>query len=187
MGCVCCIFTVAFGRAGLAEPSGGSVIRAVSFFGAAARWVTGSGALDGAAAAPPGVGLSGTVGRAPREGGFGGGVMPLKGLEGGTPRLPGGFGGPGGGGALEVVASLLVSFFGAMAAAGIEASPDLPGTLIRTVSRFTAGCSLFGGKVMRIVSFFVASSGESAEAGGFSSAIILFVEVVYLTREKMCQ
>jgi hypothetical protein len=32
-GCVCCILTVAFGRAGLAVLSLGSVIRAVSFFG----------------------------------------------------------------------------------------------------------------------------------------------------------
>jgi hypothetical protein len=62
---------------------------------------------------------------------------------------------------------LLVSFFGAVPAGGT----GLPGTLMRTVSRFTAGCSLFGGRVMRIVSLFVTSSGDSEGAGGISSAI----------------
>jgi hypothetical protein len=38
-GWVCPIFTVAFGSDGLEAPSGGSVMRAVSFFGAAARIV----------------------------------------------------------------------------------------------------------------------------------------------------
>src|SRR6186997_3728858 len=41
--CVGCIFTVALGSGGLA-PSGGRVMRAVSFFGAAPFCVTGSGA-----------------------------------------------------------------------------------------------------------------------------------------------
>lgn len=52
-GCVWPIFSVAFGRAGLAVPSGGRVMRAVSFFGAAALPAT-----------PPaaGAGRRGTVG-----------------------------------------------------------------------------------------------------------------------------
>jgi UDP-glucuronate 4-epimerase len=51
---------------------------------------------------------------------------------------------------------------------------------MRTVSRFTAGCSVFGGSVMRMVSFFVASSPGSGLTGGFSSAIkgILVIEGV---------
>ena len=117
-------------------------MRAVSFFGAAAFIVTGS-------ASPPaaGVGFKGTVGRAPSDGGFGGGA-PASGLGAGAPMPDGGFGGPGGagrespeggaGGAAAmppVVGSLLVSFFGAVP----SGAPGLPGTLIRTVSRFTAG------------------------------------------------
>src|SRR4051812_19117611 len=71
-GCSCwvgCILTVAFGSGGLA-PSGGRVMRAVSFFGAALFCVTGSEGI--APPGAPGPGLSGTVGRAPIVGGFGG-------------------------------------------------------------------------------------------------------------------
>ena len=132
-------------------------MRAVSFFGAAAFCVTGSGALM----LDVGAGLSGTVGRAPSDGGFG---APVGGRE----TVGSGFGAGGGGGALASVGSLVVSFFGAMPGAG---GVGLPGTLMRTVSRFTAGCSLFGGSVMRIVSLFVTSSGFSDGAGGISSAI----------------
>jgi hypothetical protein len=64
--------------------------------------------------------------------------------------------------------NFVVSFFGAIPAGGMV---GLPGTLIRTVSRFTAGCSLFGGKVIRMVSLLVMSSPDSDGAGGFSSAI----------------
>ena len=182
-------------------PSGGSVMRAVSFFGAAAFCVTGSGAPGAEGAEGAAAGFNGTVGRAPREGGFGGGVAPPRGLEGGTPKLPGGRGGAegganglpgpplGGGGAAlapPTLGSLLVSFFGAIPAGGIGVSAGLPGTLIRTVSRFTAGCSAFGGRVIRIVSFFVTSS-ESEGAGGLSSGIRGVGWVVYLTRQKMCQ
>jgi hypothetical protein len=73
-----------------------------------------------------------------------------------------------GGAPVAVVGSLLVSFFGAVPGGAM----GLPGTLIRTVSRFTAGCSLFGGSVMRMVSFFVASSADSEGSGEFSSAIV---------------
>ena len=91
-GCVCCILTVAFGSAGLpgAAPSGGRVMRAVSFFGAAGfSGVVAAGAgggCGGLGAAAPGVGagLSGTVARAPpSDGGFGGSCTPLAGLAGG--------------------------------------------------------------------------------------------------------
>ena len=141
-------------------------MRAVSFFGEAAFWTTGSAPAVGAAG---GVGFSGTVGRAPSDGGFGGGMPGAMGFEGGTPTAPGGRGGPGGGPpALPVVGSLLVSFFGAVP----SGAAGLPGTLMRTVSRFTAGASLFGGSVMRIVSFFVASSFGSEEV---SSAINFWV------------
>src|SRR5687768_2678398 len=119
-------------------------MRAVSFLGAAAFCVTASAA--GAAGAlgalgTAGAGLSGTVGRAPRVGGFGGGFTPLRGLAagsgevgkgrgagGGTKGL-GAAGGAPGAGVAPAEGSLVVSFFGA----------GLPGTLIRTVSRFTAG------------------------------------------------
>jgi hypothetical protein len=74
---------------------------------------------------------------------------------------------PGADGAAPTVGSFVVSFFGATAPAG---ATGLPGTLMRTVSRLTAGCSLFGGNVMRMVSLFVTSS-DSEGAGGISSAI----------------
>ena len=169
-GCVCCIFTVAFGSAGLLVPSGGSVIRAVSFFGAAPFCVTGSNAGVG----PPdgdGAGFSGTVGRAPSDGGFGGGFAALIGLAAGSATVGSGCGEGGGdvAGALPAsVGSFVVSFFGVTPAGG---GWGFPGTLMRTVSRFTAGCSLLGGSVMRIVSLFVTSSGFSDGAGGISSAI----------------
>lgn len=138
-------------------------MRAVSFLGDAAFCTTGSAPAVGANGAAGGVGFSGTVGRTPSDGGFGGGMPGAMGLEGGTPTAPGGRGGPGGPGggapALPVVGSLLVSFFGAVP----SGAAGFPGTLIRTVSRFTADASLFGGSVMRMVSFFVASSFGSVE------------------------
>ena len=153
-------------------------MRAVSFFGDAAFCVTGSG---------PGAGLRGTVGRVPRPGGFGGGLTLLNGLTdgGGIPGAEGGGFGAGGGGTKglsppsegggggapapgePVVGSLVVSFFGETPGGGT----GFPGTLMRTVSRLTAGCSLFGGRVMRIVSLFVASSDGSDGVEGVSSAI----------------
>ena len=141
-------------------------MRAVSFFGAAA--------FTGSAPAGAGAGLRGTVGRPAGAGGLGGGMPGAAGLDGGTPNAPGGLGGPGGFGGPEgvppseaSVGNLLVSFFGAVPGG----ATGLPGTLMRTVSRFTAGCSVFGGSVIRMVSFFVASSPDSGLAGGFSSAI----------------
>jgi hypothetical protein len=78
-----------------------------------------------------------------------------------------------------VVVNFVVSFFGVVPGGGA----GLPGTLIRTVSRFCTGCSLFGGRVIRIVSLFVTSSGDSDGAGGISSAIeTTMVGVLYLTR-----
>ena len=166
-GWVCCILTVALGSGGLAPPSGGRVMRAVSFFGAAAFIVTGAAWMplpigSGALVAAPlgegaGAGLSGTVGRAPSVGGFGGGFTPLIGLAGGRgmPACEGGRGGGGmkgllaegggGGGAAGAgvgaapaseVTILVVSFFGDPPAGGAVGA-GLPGRLMRTVSRFT--------------------------------------------------
>jgi hypothetical protein len=204
--------TVALGRAGFDAPSGGSVIRAVSFLGAAARAVAagaGTVADDGGG----GTGLSGTVGLAgPSEGGLGGGVTPAglrmppgaglkpepRGLGGGGTKgrgapaggadgsdgAEGGLGklgadgddGTGAGGAeaaggvgagsVALLGSLVVSFFGVVPAGDAAR----PGRLMRTVSRFTACCSCFGGRVMRMVSALEASS-DSDGAGGISSAI----------------
>lgn len=180
-GWVCCIFTVAFGRAGFAPPSAGRVMRAVSFFGAA-----GFGAPTGAAGTAPAAGaagLSGTWGFGAPTGGFGGtgapGTAGRAAVEGGggTAGAPGGFGGGGTEGAEGALGgaagaggtrplSFVVSFFGA----GPGGGNGLPGRLIRTVSRLTACCSCLGGSVMRIVSAFEASS-VSDGAGGISSAI----------------
>jgi hypothetical protein len=96
----------------------------------------------------PGNGFAAGGGTVGKDFGAGGGGMK-------------GFGAAGGAPATEAVVSFVVSFFGA----------GLPGTLIRTVSRLTAGCSLFGGRVMRIVSLLVKSSVDSDGAGGISSAI----------------
>ena len=167
-GWVCCILTVALGSAGRVAPSGGSVIRAVSFFGAAALVTPGSApaGIDGA-----GVGFRGTVGRAPSDGGFGGVVPGVMGFAGGAPMPDGGRGGQGGGGAtgLEpVVGSLLVSFFGAVP----SGATGFPGTLMRTVSRFTAGVSPFGGSVMRIVSFLFGSSFGSEVSSAIEFQVV---------------
>ncbi len=182
MGCVCCIFTVAFGNAGalLFGASLGRLMRAVSFFGEAGRAMP-DGAVDGGTAPLLGaLGRNGTVGRPLSGGGFGGGVALLSGLVawptgGGGALLSGFVGGPpagnAGGGVTALCGSVIfeVSFF------GIELSGWLcvPGTLIRTVSRFTPGASPLGGSVMRMVSFFVESSSCGVFVAGFSSAIII--------------
>lgn len=178
MGWVCCIFTVALGRAGalLFGASLGTLMRAVSFFGCAGLATMPEGAA-GAATGGGGVlmplggpGRSGTVGLPVSGGGFGGGTEPLSGLVAGA---EGGIGGgvigggvtPAGaddGGGAEIPLTggtggsviLEVSFFGVWPKGWL----CVPGTLMRTVSRFTAGASPFGGKVMRMVSFFVESS-----------------------------
>jgi hypothetical protein len=104
-GCVVTILMVALGNPVLL-PSGGKVIRAVSFFGEAALCVTSSGGgLAGLVAGTAGAtglatlvgaaaGLSGMVGLAPSEGGLGGGLIPLKGLT-PEPKDDGGLGGGG--------------------------------------------------------------------------------------------
>ena len=205
-GWVCCILIVALGIAGL-PPSGGRVMRAVSFLGAAAFWVTGSGgglrplpagATGLATEVGAGAGLSGTVGRAPSDGGFGGGVIPLTGLTGPAPRPLGGFGGGGrkglepgvGGGAIWVVASsegaiFVVSFLGP--APGGAVTAGLPGRLIRTVSRLAVGCSGLAGSVMRMVSAFEASSAVSDGAGGISSDIKILSAILHLIAYFRCQ
>lgn len=196
-GCVCCIFTVAFGSAPFA-PSAGRVMRAVSFFGAAAFMACtplapgAPGGLIALAAGTPGgfapdggaAGFIGTVGL-PKIGGFGGGVRPLKGRADGcgAPTALGGFGGGGTNGLAALEAGA-----GGVGAAGASAPGDsdtilvvsffgvipgaglLPGRLIRTVSRFAVGVSGFAGKVIRIVSALAASSADSEEKGR-SSAI----------------
>ena len=154
-------------------------MRAVSFLGETGL-ATPDGAAGGGTTPLAGFGRSGTVGLPLSGGGFGGGVALLSGLVavpagGGGVLLSGFVGGPPAGGAGGVGAAVCgreifeVSFF------GIELSGWLcvPGTLMRTVSRFTAGASPFGGSVMRIVSFFVESSSCGGFVAGFSSAIIV--------------
>ena len=168
-GCVCCIFTVAFGNAGaeLFGASVGRLMRAVSFFGEAGFATMPDAPGAGGGTAPDGDGFSGMVGLLTIGGGFGGGVRPLMGLESG-----GGAGGAEGrdigGGVMTPDAgreTLDVSFFGAPLPAS--------GMLIRTVSRLATGLSVFDGSVMRIVSFLSASSFGSADEVGFSSAMAL--------------
>lgn len=175
IGWVCAIFTVAFGRAGalLLGASLGRLMRAVSFFGDAGLATTpdGGGATGGGAWSPlGGPGLSGTVGLPVSGGGFGGGTELLKGLVGGVDGTIGGgvigggaISGPvgvafvlTGGGVIADAGSVIleVSFFGVWPRGWL----CVPGTLMRTVSRFTAGASPFGGSVIRMVSFFVESS-----------------------------
>ena len=161
-GWVCCIFTVAFGKADPPplEASGGRLMRAVSFFGEAgfetrpeaAGWAMPEGGAGGA-------GLSGTVGLAPLSGGgFGGGMAPLSGFKEGAPG--GGMGGPGGRGAGGGTApeagkvTFEVSFFGACTAG---CTPD-SGMFTRTVSRLATGPSILDGSVIRMVSLFAGSS-----------------------------
>src|SRR3954451_19218870 len=95
---------VAFGRDALPLPSGGRVMRAVSFFGAALE------TAPGAAAPADGIGFKGTVGWEPTPGAFGGapaigfagipgteGALGTPGGRGGTGAAPdGALGGPGG-------------------------------------------------------------------------------------------
>ncbi len=165
-GCVCCIFTVAFGNAGaeLFGASVGRLMRAVSFFGDAGFATIPDAPGAGGGTTPEGAGFSGMVGLLTNGGGFGGGVRPLMGFESG-----GGAGGAEGrdigGGVMTPEAgseTFDVSFFGALLPAS--------GILIRTVSRLATGLSDFGGSVMRIVSF-LSSSFESADEVGFSSAM----------------
>ena len=182
-------------------------MRAVSFFGAAAFIVTGSGGFNPLPAGATGLatvvgagaGFSGTVGRAPpKEGGFGGGVTPLTGFDMLVPSVPGGLGGggmkglepPGAGGAAIVAAAssgagiLVVSFFGPTP--GGAETAGFPGRLIRTVSRLAVGCSGLAGSVIRMVSAFDASSAVSDGAGGISSDIS-WSSLFHLTAHLRCQ
>ena len=112
--------------------------------------------------APPGFGGGGIV---PESGfvatpeGIGGiagadGVLTAAGADGGG---IGGFGAAGaaGGWMMDEIGIFDVSFFGTMPTG---AGAVVPGTLMRTVSRLIDGCSAFGGRVIRMVSFFVESS-----------------------------
>jgi hypothetical protein len=175
-GWVCCIFTVAFGRAGaeLFGASLGRLMRAVSFLGDEGLAMTPDAGAAGAGTAPDGgaggAGLSGTVGLPENGGGLGGGDTALTGLESG-----GGAGGVegrliGGGIAPEPGrVTLEVSFLGA----GPDSWIPLSGTFTRTVSRFAMGSSDFGGNVIRMVSFLSDSSSGGVVAEGFSSAMAL--------------
>ena len=139
-GWVGCIFTVAFGNAGAAllGASAGRVMRAVSFFGEAGFATTPLGGGGGTAAVGGAAGFNGTVGLPVNGGGFGGGTDPLSGLVAGPPTVGGGGGTvPLAGGCDPPGGKLIleVSFFGTELRGWLW----LPGTLIRTVSRFTAG------------------------------------------------
>ncbi len=144
----------------------------------------GLGGSAGAEGAEGAEGAKGGAGGAPR--GFGGSGAPAAG--GGAKGLGGargGFGSPAAAGegklaeeptAGAVLGSLEVVIFGAaagsppeergIAAGGAEVTE---GRLIRTVSRFTAGCSPLGGSVIRMVS--VLSGAESGVGWGASSDI----------------
>ncbi len=144
--------------------------------GAGGRMPDGGG---GMAAEPAGAaGFKGIVGL-PVSGGGLGGVMLLSGLVIGAPPGFGGGGAPesgrvatpdgaagadggatgergaAGGVTDSGIGIFEVSFFGTWPTA---AGADVPGTLIRTVSLFIEGCSVFGGSVIRMVSFLVESS-----------------------------
>lgn len=169
-GCVCPIFTVAFGSAGFAPASGGSVIRAVSFLGAAAFWVTGAGAGVGppprGEPGPGGAGFSGTAGRTalPGSGGFGAGVNPPAGglarLGGAGVTPPSGFGGigmEGFGGAGMPGADGAEGALGAEGAAGGKGAAAPLGSFV--VSFFGAapgGGTGRPGRLMRTVSRLIA-------------------------------
>ena len=142
------------------------------------------GGGGGIAPEPAGrAGFKGIVGL-PVSGGGLGGVTLLRGFVTGAEPSFGGAGGPlsgfvvtplgatgaeiggaagAGGGEIEDIGILEVSFFGTWPTG---CGAEVPGTLMRTVSRFTDGWSAFGGRVIRMVSFFVESSscvfGESA-------------------------
>ena len=155
-GCVCCIFTVAFGKADPPplEGSTGRLMRAVSFFGEAGFETM--PVADGCTAPDGGAGLSGTVGLPLSGGGFGGGIEPLSGFKEGGGGI-GAPGGRGGGGGTEPEAGKVtfeVSFFGVC---GAGCTPD-SGMFTRTVSRLATGPSVLGGSVMRMVSLFAGSS-----------------------------
>ena len=144
--------------------------------GAGGRIPDGGG---GTAAEPAGgAGFKGIVGLPVSGGGFGGvtllrgfvtGAPPSVGgggvLESGRVAIPDGAAGAEGGatggkgvagGITEAGIGILeVSFFGTWLIAG---GVDVPGTLIRTVSLLIEGCSVFGGRVIRMVSFLVESS-----------------------------
>ena len=183
-GWVCCIFTVAFGSAGaeLFGASVGRLMRAVSFFGEAGLAMRPDPPGAGGGMVPDGTGFSGMVGRLENGGGFGGGVTPLTGLESG-----GGAGGAEGrdiGGGVTIPDegrdTLEVSFFGVMLVDS--------GILIRTVSRFATGLSVFDGSVMRMVSFLSDSSFGSVGDVGFSSDMALCGNFFsYLSGARECQ
>ena len=173
-GCVCCIFTVAFGIAGLlgAAPSGGRVMRAVSFFGAAGfSGVVAAGAgggCGGLGAAAPGVGagLSGTVARAPpSDGGFGGSCTPLAGLAGGKgmPAWEGGRGGGGSGGLAPNDGATGEGASVGVAGGDVGTAPSKRGISIRAVSLAAAGA---GGVRLAGITIFVVSFFGSLPSGG---------------------
>jgi hypothetical protein len=114
-------------------------------------------------AGPPGFGGGGTAPEsglvtapvgATGAGAAGGTGAAAAGADGGG---TGGFGAAedAGGGMIEEIGILEVSFFGTCPTG---AGAEVPGTLIRTVSLLIDGCSAFGGRVIRMVSFFVESS-----------------------------
>lgn len=133
--------------------------------GMGARTPDGGG---GTAAEPAGAaGRNGIVGLPVNGGGFGG-VTPLSGLVIGAPVIFGGGGvpvsglvmvpaggaaGAGGGGVMPDIGIFAVSLCVASSAGAED-----PGTLMRTVSRLLEGWSALGGRVIRMVSFFVESS-----------------------------
>lgn len=188
-------------------------MRAVSFFGEAGRtggaeipdWPgaggTGGRIPDGGGGIVPepagGAGFKGMVGLPVSGGGFGG-VTLLSGLVIGAPPGLGGGGGvpesglvmvPAGAAGADVGSGAMdgrdifdVSFFGTRPTGG---GVVVPGTLMRTVSRFTDGWSALGGRVILMVSFFVESSSW---VFGWSAIICSSRwKVLYLSVGFQCQ
>jgi hypothetical protein len=143
------------------------------------------GGLGGSAGAEGAAGAEGGDGGTPSGLGGSGAPVPLGGGGSGFEGARGGLGSPAAAGdgrlaedptAGAVLGSLEVVILGAAAgsppeewgtaAGGTEVTE---GKLIRTVSRFTAGCSPLGGRVIRMVS--VLSGAESGVGWGASSDI----------------
>jgi len=147
-------------------------MRAVSFLGAAAFIVTGAAWIPlpagsgarGAALPGAGAGLSGTVGRAPRDGGLGGGFTPLIGLAGGS-GMPACEGGLGGGG-MKGLAAEGGGGGGAEEAAGADGTAGVAGEKGGTGTVSKSPVTIF------VVSFFGAMPAGGAVGAGLPGRLM---------------
>jgi hypothetical protein len=145
-------------------PAGGAGFKGIVGFPVSGGGFGGVTLLSGfVIAGPPGFGGGGTVPESgfvttpDGAGGIGGATGAGADIAGADGGGTGGFGAAeaAGGGMMEEIGIFDVSFFGTIPTG---AGADVPGTLMRTVSRLIDGCSAFGGRVIRMVSFFVESS-----------------------------